>query len=88
MKLLHSTQNNWFSISHNDGRESQRDWRGWGTGADILSPILCINLKHVLKQCIWATLEAGIYVTLLAPGVLVSRGLGIYVLDLGLDSSS
>lgn len=41
-----------------------------GARADILSPILCIHLKHVLKWCIWATLEAGIYVTLLPPGKL------------------
>lgn len=48
-----------------------------GAGAYVLSPIPSINLKHVLKQCIWATLEAGIYVTLLAPGVLPRKqGLG------------
>lgn len=51
--------------------------RTGGAGADIPRPIPRVNLKRVLKQCVWATLEVGIYVTLLAPSVLPSKqGLG------------
>lgn len=62
---------------------------GTGGAAPFSAPahILCLHLQHMLKWCIWATIKAGIYVTLLPFGMLhMQQVLGFHGSDLGFAS--